>query len=137
LAHSAAQEPGAVARNKGLMDVGELTKGVREALSVRQVFGEPVEREGVTVIPAATIVGGGGGGAGETTGKPSKEGSKANAQTQGGGGSGFGGFMWPAGAFEIRDDGVTWRPAIDVTRVLVMALILAIALVRALGRRQR
>ena len=38
---------------------------------------------------------------------------------------------------EIRDGRVTWRPAIDVTRVLVMALILAIALVRARGRRRR
>ena len=45
--------------------------------------------------------------------------------------------MWPAGAFEIRDGRVTWRPAIDVTRVLVMALVLAIALVRASGRRRR
>ena len=36
------------------MDLRELTKGVREALSARQVFGEPVERDGVTVIPAAT-----------------------------------------------------------------------------------
>ena len=41
--------------------------------------------------------------------------------------------MWPAGAFEIRDDRVTWRPAIDLTRVLVMALVLAIAVVRARG----
>jgi len=119
------------------MDVGELIKGVREALSVRQVFGEPVERDGVTVIPAATMFGGGGGGGGETIGKPAKESSKAEPQTQSGGGAGFGGVMWPAGAFEIRDDRVTWRPAIDVTRVLVMALILAIALVRAYGRRRR
>ena len=43
--------------------------------------------------------------------------------------------MWPAGAFEIRDGRVTWRPAIDVTRVLLMALVLAIALVRARNRR--
>ena len=33
------------------MDARELMKGVRDALSVRQVFGEPVERDGVTVIP--------------------------------------------------------------------------------------
>ena len=46
------------------MEARELIEGVREALSVRQVFGEPVERDGVTVIPAATVIGGGGGGGG-------------------------------------------------------------------------
>ena len=46
------------------MDPRELIKGVREAMGVRQVFGEPVERDGVTVIPAATVIGGGGGGGG-------------------------------------------------------------------------
>ena len=45
------------------MDPRELIKGARDALSVRRVFGEPVERDGVTVIPAATVIGGGGGGA--------------------------------------------------------------------------
>jgi uncharacterized spore protein YtfJ len=117
------------------MDLRELTKGVREALSVRQVFGEPVERDGVTVIPAATVIGGGGGGGGES-GRESKENGEAGPQAQSGFGSGFGGVMWPAGAFEISEDRVTWRPAVDVTRVLVLALVLAIALVRARGRRR-
>ena len=111
------------------MDLRELTKGVREAWSARQVFGEPVERDGVTVIPAATLIGGGGGGGGE---QPSKDGE---AGAQSGGGMGFGGLMWPAGAFEISEGRVVWRPAIDVTRILVMALVLAIALVRARARR--
>ena len=115
------------------MDLRELTKGVREALSVRQVFGEPVERDGVTVIPAATVIGGGGGGGGES-GRESKKNGEAEPQAQSGFGSGFGGVMWPAGAFEISEDRVTWRPAVDVTRVLVLALVLAIALVRARGR---
>jgi uncharacterized spore protein YtfJ len=119
------------------MEARELLKSVRDALSVRQVFGEPVERDGVTVIPAATVMGGGGGGAGEAFGKPSTESSEARPQQQGGGGAGFGGVMWPAGAFEIKDGRATWRPAIDVTRVLVMVLLLAIALVRARGRRRR
>jgi uncharacterized spore protein YtfJ len=116
------------------MDPRELIKGVREALSVRQVFGEPVERDGVTVIPAATVIGGGGGG-GDGAQQPSNEDGEAEPQRQSGVGFGFGGMIWPAGAFEIRDDRVTWRPAIDVTRVLVMVLVLAIAVVRARGRR--
>ena len=117
------------------MDPRELIKGVRESLSVRQVFGEPVERDGVTVIPAATVIGGGGGGGGEGVHQPSNEDDEAKAQGQSGLGLGFGGLMWPAVAFEIRDDRVTWRPAIDVTRVLLMVLVLAIAVVRARGRR--
>ena len=88
-----------------------------------------MERDGVTVIPAATMIGGGGGGGGEA---PSKDGE---AGPQSGAGMGFGGLMWPAGAFEISEGRVTWRPAIDVTRVLVMALMLAIAVARARRRR--
>jgi uncharacterized spore protein YtfJ len=117
------------------MDAHDLIKGVREALSVRQVFGEPVVRDGVTVIPAATVIGGGGGGGGEEIQQPSNEDGEAEPQGQSGVGFGFGGMIWPAGAFEIRDDRVTWRPAIDVTRVLVMVLVLAIAVVRARRRR--
>ena len=104
------------------MDPRELIESARDALSVRQVFGEPVERDGVTVIPAATVIGGGGGGAGEGAGQPSNGDGEAEPQRQSGVGVGFGGVMWPAGAFEIRDGRVTWRPAIDLTRVLLMAL---------------
>jgi uncharacterized spore protein YtfJ len=117
------------------MDPRELISGVREAMSARRVFGEPVERDGVTVIPAATVIGGGGGGGGEGGGQPSAETAEAEPQSQSGFGAGFGGVMWPAGAFEISDGHVTWRPAIDVTRVLMMVLALAIALVRARSRR--
>jgi uncharacterized spore protein YtfJ len=117
------------------MDPRQLIEGVREGLSVRQVFGEPVERDGVTVIPTATVIGGGGSGGGGS-GRESKEDGEAGPQAQSGFGSGFGGVMWPAGAFEISDGRVTWRPAIDLTRVLLMALALAIAVVRARGRRR-
>jgi uncharacterized spore protein YtfJ len=114
------------------MDPGELIKGVRDAMSVRRVFGEPVERNGITVIPAATVVGGGGGGGGEGTRQLAE--GEAEPQPQSGFGGGFGGVMWPAGAFEIKDGRVTWRPAIDLTRVMLMVLALAIAVVRAHSR---
>ena len=120
------------------MEARELIEGVRDALSVRQVFGEPVERDGVTVIPAATVMGGGGGGGegGRHAGRRRGP-RRASPNPRAALATGFGGVMWPAGAFEIRDGRVTWRPAIDVTRVLVMVLVLAIALVRASGRRRR
>ena len=116
------------------MDPRELIKGVRDALSARRVFGEPVERDGVTVIPAATVIGGGGGGGGEGA-RSRRTPTTGLSHRVSGFGVGFGGLMWPAGAFEIRDGRVTWRPAIDLTRVLVLVLVLAIAVVRARGRR--
>jgi hypothetical protein len=124
------------ARKRAFMDPRELMQSVTDALSVRRVFGEPVERDGVTVIPAATVIGGGGGGGGEGAEEPPNGDDPTQPQTQRGFGSGFGGLMWPAGAFEIRAGRVTWRPAIDLTRILVMALMLAIAVVRARGRRR-
>lgn len=119
------------------MDPRNLVGGLREAMSARRVFGEPVERDGVTVIPAATVIGGGGGGGsgGSRTGEPSARAEEGEPQAQTGFGAGFGGVMWPAGAFEIREGRVTWRPAIDLTRVLLVALTLAIAVVRARSRR--
>jgi hypothetical protein len=101
---------------------------VREALSARQVFGEPVERDGVTLIPAATVIGGGGGGAGEDP----KGDDAAAGGPRGGGGMGFGLIAWASGAFEIREGRVTWRPAVDVTRVLLAAVGVALVLVKAI-----
>jgi hypothetical protein len=61
----------------------------RDVLTVRRVFGDPIERDGVTVIPAANVRGGGGGGGGEG---PNGQGS----------GGGFGVSATPAGAYVIR-----------------------------------
>jgi uncharacterized spore protein YtfJ len=88
------------------MNVDEMLHGVREGLRAQTVFGEAVERDGLTVIPAATVRGGGGGG----------------GDNQHNGGGGFGLQARPAGAFVIRDGEVAWRPAIDVDRLLRGAL---------------
>lgn len=84
------------------------------SLSGRQVFGEPYERNGVTVIPAATVMGGGGGGDGGD-----------NAGNTGSGG-GVGLTARPAGAFVIKGDDVTWMPAFDLNRVILGAQVVAI-----------
>jgi uncharacterized spore protein YtfJ len=105
------------------MDAREAMKHAREAVSARQVIGEPVERDGITVIPAATVFGGGGGGGGTQPGEdaPASEGS----------GFGFGLVGWPAGAFEVRGDEVRWQPAIDYTRIALSLLFFAYLLLRA------
>jgi uncharacterized spore protein YtfJ len=95
-------------------DINELLGGARDAITVKRVFGEPIETEGVTVIPAAKVGGGGGGG--------------GDNENNGGGGFGFG--ARPVGAYVIKGDDVKWLPAVDVNRLLAMAFMLGIVLAR-------
>jgi uncharacterized spore protein YtfJ len=106
------------------MDAREAMKRAREGVSARQVIGEPIERDGVTVIPTATVFGGGGGGGGTS---PGEGGSPADE----GSGFGFGLVGWPAGAFEIRGDEVRWQPAIDYTRIALSLIFVVYLLLRA------
>ena len=103
------------------MDPRDAIKGVREALSARQVFGQPVERDGVTVIPAAFVIGGGGGG-----------GSDAGEDRPAGRGSGYGIYARPVGAFEIRNGEVRWHPAIDRTWMIVAAVPIVLKVLKLL-----
>ena len=50
------------------MNHDEMIKGLQDALSVRRVVGDPIERDGVTVIPVAAVRGGWGGGGGTSGG---------------------------------------------------------------------
>jgi len=98
------------------MDIQQVLAEARDTITVRRVYGEPFERDGVTVIPAARVQGGGGGGTGE---QPGGQGT--------GSGGGFGVIARPVGVFVIRGGEVTWRPAIDVTRIVVGAQLVAVA----------
>ena len=80
----------------------------RDAITVSRVYGEPYEKDGLTVIPAARVSGGGGGG----SGKDEKGGD--------GSGGGFGVSGRPAGAYVIRNGDVTWRPAVDPNRIVAV-----------------
>lgn len=97
-------------------DVRETIQQATDAMTARRVFGDPYERNGLTVIPAARVQGGGGGGGGEG---PDGQGR--------GSGSGFGLNARPTGAFVIRGDEVVWRPAVDVNRVILGAQLVAVA----------
>ena len=79
------------------MRVEELLSGARDAISVRRVFGDPIEHEGIVVVPVAKVGGGGGGG--------------GDSDDNGGGGFGLG--AKPVGAYVIKNGEVTWKPAID------------------------
>lgn len=94
---------------------------VRRLLRVRDVFGKPVQADGVTVIPVASVIGGGGGG--ESTGNPAP-----------GSGLGFGFVARPVGAFEIRNGKTRWRPVIDVTPLALAALLAGLLVARRMLR---
>ena len=104
----------------------ELLKGHRDAITVKKVFGDPYEKDGVTVIPAAKVIGGGGGGGGEA---PEGQGK--------GEGSGFGVVARPVGAYVIRGNEVTWQPAIDVNRMTAGILAVAGLALLVFFRRRR
>jgi uncharacterized spore protein YtfJ len=66
--------------------------------TAKRVYAEPVERDGVTIVPAALIVGGAGAGGGEDP----------DGTTGGGGGLGI--HARPVGAWVIQDGQAEWRP---------------------------
>ena len=92
------------------MNVDEMLTGARDAMTVKRVYGDPIERDGIMVIPAAKVMGGGGGG--------------GDAEHAAGGG--FGVSAKPAGAWIIKDGEVEWEPAIDATRIATLAMVVAI-----------
>lgn len=109
------------------MDVMELTEKAQDAVTVKRVYGEPIVRDGVTVIPAAKVSGGGGAGTGRQEGDKPGEGS----------GGGFGIGAVPAGAFVLKDGKVSWQPAVDVNRVILggqIVAVVALLTARAIAR---
>lgn len=104
----------------------ELMSSLHETTTVLRVFGDPYERDGVTVIPVAAIRGGGGGGTG---GQTAEEGS----------GGGIGLIGHPVGAYVISDGKVLWQPALDVNRMVTLGVLgwvtVAWLIARALRRR--
>jgi uncharacterized spore protein YtfJ len=97
------------------MNVTEALRSTTDLITVRRVFAEPYEKDGVTVIAAAVVTGGAGGGSG------------TDPRGQQGEGAGFGASARPVGAYVIKDGAVTWRPAIDANRIIALAGLVAIA----------
>jgi uncharacterized spore protein YtfJ len=119
-------------KQNGRIDVTQLVADARDMLTVKRIFGEPIDHNGVRVIPVARVRGGGGGGGGSG---PDGEGS--------GGGGGFGMIASPVGVYVIKGDDVTWQPTTNPERTALAGIafaafaLLAIRsiLVRAFGRR--
>ena len=102
------------------MNVDEMLKGVHDALAAKRVYGDPIERDGVVLVPAAAVRGGGGGGSDE----------RSN------GGGGFGLQARSVGVYVIEDGYVRFEPTVDVTRIAIASLI-ALTVVAFLWRPRR
>jgi len=111
------------------MKLDQLMAEASDTLTVKKVYGEPYEKDGVTIIPAASVRGGFGGGEGEP-----------GETTPGGSGGGLGVSARPVGAYQIKDGQVTWVAAADTTRVIIFGQVVAIVallVIRSIVRRRR
>ena len=104
------------------MKVTEALGAASDAITVKRVFADPYETDGLTVIAAAAVTGVGGGGSG------------TDPRGQQGEGAGFGAGARPVGAYLIKDGEAHWRPAIDANRLITMV---GLAVIVFLLRRPR
>ncbi|QSB14849.1 hypothetical protein JQS43_00135 [Natronosporangium hydrolyticum] len=107
------------------MNLSEVLSTAGDAITVRRVYAEPFEKNGVTIIAGAMVAGGGGGGGGH------------DEQGQEGEGGGFGVNARPSGAFVIKDGRVSWRPAVDVNQLFAVVGAVAVATLFAWARSRR
>jgi uncharacterized spore protein YtfJ len=127
------------------MDVDEVLAQARDAMTVKRVFGDPYEKDGVTVVPVATVMGGAGagGGAGMRPKRgPSGDEPTADGAPESGYGMGYGVRAIPAGVYVIQDGEVEWKPAVDTNSLFLQRAVVAIvgllvlrSIVRILVRR--
>jgi len=97
------------------MQIEDLLRKAKDTVDIHQVFGEPYDRGGVTIIPVARITGGGGGGKGTAPGS-AEEGT----------GMGYGFRAEPAGVYVIDGTKVTWQAAVNANKVIAGSFVIAI-----------
>ncbi|MFI6318070.1 spore germination protein GerW family protein [Nonomuraea sp. NPDC050556] len=118
------------------MNIMELLEQTKDQATVGRVFGEPITRGDVTIIPVAKVAQGGGGGMGTSKDKEFEGG--------GGSGGGFGIAAKPAGIYVVKDGEVHWKPAVDVNRIVIGGQIVGVILlltiraaIKVIARRKR
>lgn len=127
------------------MDAHEVLDHARDAMTVKRVFGDPYEKDGITVVPVANVMGGAGAGGGTGVGaRPaaSSEEPAGEGAADSGYGMGYGVRATPAGVYVIKGGEVEWKPALDMNRltlqraaVAIVALCVLRSIVRTLARR--
>jgi len=109
----------------GMTFIERLADKVSRTASSTTVYGAPVERDGITVVPVAKVRYGFGGGSGR---KPRDE--------EGSGGGG-GVYARPVGYIEIKDDSSQYRPIRDpaaMVPVIAVGGLVGIVALRILAR---
>jgi hypothetical protein len=99
----------------------EAISAARHVISVKRVYGDPYEKNGLAVIPAAIV----GGVAASASGDQTVDESGERA---------CGLMARPSGAWIIQGDQVTWKPAIDVNRIVLGGQIIAFTAIFMAGR---
>ncbi|HVZ19922.1 MAG TPA: hypothetical protein VG871_02605 [Vicinamibacterales bacterium] len=94
------------------MDTPAVLTTVRDTLTARRVFGDPIAVGDTTIIPVAKVRGGGGGAVG---------------------GGGFGVDAKPVGVFAVRGDRVQWKPAVNVNQIIAGGQMVGALAVLTLG----
>ena len=135
------------------MQAREILAQARDAMNARRVFGDPIDRDGVTVIPVMRLLGGAGAGGGEenaTIGGADAAGAAAAGAAgagEAGGtpadgvmgalaggiqgdtasfGVGFGVKASPAGVYVIEGDDVRWLPAVEPERLALIGGVIGV-----------
>lgn len=104
------------------MKIDELITSVKNSVEAKKVYAEQYEKNGATVIAAASIPSGTGGGSGR------------DEKDQEGEGGGFGIAAKPTRAYVIKGDDVRWVPAVDVNRLIATMGTVAVAAIFVAAR---
>ena len=111
--------------------IGTIAEKLGAVARAATVFGEPVERDRITVIPVAKARWGFGGGAGQRK----DEGSDGNQEDGAGGGGGV--LVTPVGFIEIKDNAANFRPIRTVSPSwIIVGGILGLFLLRETVKRR-
>ena len=111
--------------------LGKLVESLGGAASAKAVFGEPVEKDGVTVVPVARVRFGVGGGGGRGPGRKKK--GEAGDAEQTGYGHGGGVQAAPVGYIELSGGTATYRRIADPARPMAIALLFPLVGAVSLG----
>jgi len=104
--------------------LGKLSERLGTQFSASSVFSDPVERDGITIVPVASVRFGLGGGGGEDREKH-----------QDGAGAGAGGTVTPIGYIELKDGRSRYVPLVHPARMAALtaaAVLAGLAILRPL-----
>jgi hypothetical protein len=145
------------------VDIDDLLRKAGDALYVGRSFGPTYEHQGTLVIPVALVAGGGGGGSqrGVSGGGVSGGGVSGGGVSGGGGaqtapgdervpsdqgsarrdseesGGGFGGVVYPVGAYVVREGRARFVPTVDVNLAVVCGLLVCRLVLKRFRHRRR